>query len=70
MKIVDNSEATVTFDSLECGNVFKDDIGYFWIKTEEIENKCNAIDLKDGEAGSFEMNQFVIPLPNAKLVID
>ena len=72
MKIIDNTITNATFSSLKYGDIFKNDNGYFWIKIQGIADcsDCNAIDLEEGEPCFFEDNERVIPLPNAKLVID
>ena len=72
MKIVDKTtEQNITFDSLKPGDVFQSEDSYFWIKTKSFDDcKSNAINLENGEAGFFEMNELVTPFPNAKLVIN
>ena len=71
MTIIRNDNKGIDFNTLEIGDVFKDQDNVFMV-IKKIESKngsvYNAIDLDDGELTLFYADEEVIPL-KAELVV-
>ena len=74
MKILDERVThTVPFSTIRVGEIFTDDEGDFMMRIEDLEVEddglYNAVNLETGDAYTFDGNQEVIPLPNARIII-
>lgn len=71
MKIIEKSITTIPFDEISVGNIFKDKNGGIWMRGNIVAYGANnSINLKTCETACFTPFEPVIPLPNARLVID
>lgn len=63
---------TATFGEIHRGDIFLDDVGKLFIKTDLIQdefcNCYNSIDLNDGDCYEFS-NDFIITIPKYKFEI-
>lgn len=74
MKVLDERVTrTVPFSTIRVGEMFTDTEGDFMMRIESIEVEddgiYNAVNLETGDAYTFDGNQEIIPLPNARIII-
>lgn len=72
MNIKQPEKTTVTFSSIEQGDVFEY-CGRYYMKVEELEfyddnNVINAVNLTNGDMSGFVGYELVAPLPSAELI--
>ena len=68
MKIEKKAEVCINFDEVQCGDMFRDDNGNYYMKL--IGTSCyTAVELDSGILTGFNDYELVTPMPNAKIVI-